>query len=111
MNAPVVQTRYQNTTVPCETLFVRQGYFDIFFPTNFENLRDMYEHVLADPTARVVRVVNKNTKKWKPLPLTTVDLQKAGSRLLKISPKKVLDVRLTFLFPVFEFVVVRKGSD
>lgn len=29
----------------------------------------------------------------KPLPLTTVDLQKAGSRLLKISPKRVLDVR------------------
>ncbi|THG98415.1 hypothetical protein EW026_g3758, partial [Hermanssonia centrifuga] len=28
----------------------------------------------------------------KPLPLTTVDLQKAGSRLLKISPKKVLDI-------------------
>nr|VWO97449.1 PvdL [Ganoderma boninense] len=49
VNAPVVQTRYQNTTVPCETLFVRQGYFDIFFPTNFENLRDMYEHILAQP--------------------------------------------------------------
>lgn len=28
----------------------------------------------------------------KPLPLTTVDLQKAGSRLLRISPKKILDV-------------------
>ncbi|KAI0773301.1 DUF185-domain-containing protein [Trametes elegans] len=49
INAPVVQTRYQNTTVPCTTLFVKQGYFDIFFPTNFENLRDMYEHILAQP--------------------------------------------------------------
>lgn len=28
----------------------------------------------------------------KPLPLTTVELQKAGSRLLKLAPKKVLDV-------------------
>jgi DNA topoisomerase-3 len=28
----------------------------------------------------------------KPLPLTTVELQKAGSRLLKMAPKKVLDV-------------------
>lgn len=27
----------------------------------------------------------------KPLPLTTVELQKAGSRLLKLAPKKVLD--------------------
>ncbi|KAI0738529.1 DUF185-domain-containing protein [Daedaleopsis nitida] len=49
INAPVVQTRYQNTMVPCETLLVQQGYFDIFFPTHFENLRDMYEHVLAQP--------------------------------------------------------------
>ena len=29
----------------------------------------------------------------KPLPLTTVELQKSGSRLLRLSPKKVLDVR------------------
>ena len=48
-NSPVVQTRYKNTTVPCETLLVLQGYFDIFFPTNFERLRDMYEHVLSRP--------------------------------------------------------------
>lgn len=48
-NAPVVQTRYQNTMVPCTTLLVKQGYFDIFFPTNFELLRDMYEHVLSQP--------------------------------------------------------------
>jgi hypothetical protein len=49
VNAPVVQTRYKNTTVPCTTLLVKQGYFDIFFPTNFERLRDMYEHVLSQP--------------------------------------------------------------
>ncbi|KAI0056040.1 DUF185-domain-containing protein [Artomyces pyxidatus] len=49
VNAPVVQTRYQNKMVPCKTLFVRQGYFDIFFPTHFERLRDMYEHMLAQP--------------------------------------------------------------
>ena len=48
-NAPVVQTRYRNTTVPCTTLLVKQGYFDIFFPTDFERLRDMYEHLLAQP--------------------------------------------------------------
>jgi hypothetical protein len=49
VNAPVVQTRYQNTTVPCSTLLVAQGYFDIFFPTDFARLRDMYEHILACP--------------------------------------------------------------
>jgi DNA topoisomerase IA len=31
----------------------------------------------------------------KPLPLTTVELQKAGSRLLKLAPKKVLDVSIS----------------
>lgn len=37
----------------------------------------------------------------KPLPLTTVELQKSGSRLLKLSPKKILDVSslLTLLVP------------
>jgi hypothetical protein len=30
----------------------------------------------------------------KPLPLTTVELQKSGSRLLGLAPKKVLDVSI-----------------
>jgi hypothetical protein len=30
---PVVQTRVGGMMVPCETFLVRQGYFDIFFPT------------------------------------------------------------------------------
>ncbi|KAH7913871.1 DUF185-domain-containing protein [Hygrophoropsis aurantiaca] len=49
VNAPVVQTRVGATMVPCSTLFVRQGYFDILFPTNFERLRDMYEDTLSQP--------------------------------------------------------------
>ncbi|KAF9467413.1 prokaryotic type I DNA topoisomerase, partial [Collybia nuda] len=52
----------------------------------------IYSHVLSNPTAHVTKVVTKETKKWKPLPLTTVELQKAGSRLLKLAPKKVLDI-------------------
>ncbi|KAJ6614175.1 S-adenosyl-L-methionine-dependent methyltransferase [Mycena sp. CBHHK59/15] len=48
-NAPVVQTRFQNITVPCTTLLVAHGFFDIFFPTDFTRLRDMYEHILAQP--------------------------------------------------------------
>ncbi|KAG6909333.1 hypothetical protein DXG01_000933 [Tephrocybe rancida] len=47
INAPVVQTRFRNVTVPCSTLLVKQGYFDIFFPTNFEHLRDMYECMIS----------------------------------------------------------------
>ncbi|EJD53020.1 prokaryotic type I DNA topoisomerase [Auricularia subglabra TFB-10046 SS5] len=52
----------------------------------------IYEMVLEDPTARVSSVKKKSVKKWKPLPLTTVELQKAGSRLLRLAPKKVLDL-------------------
>jgi hypothetical protein len=37
----------------------------------------------------------------KPLPLTTVELQKAGSRLLRMAPKKVLDVCFCLLFSSF----------
>ncbi|KAI0295814.1 DNA topoisomerase [Multifurca ochricompacta] len=52
----------------------------------------LYVGVLEDKMARVTKVTKKNTKKWKPLPLTTVELQKSGSRLLKLSPKKILDI-------------------
>ncbi len=48
-NAPVVQTRFQNTMVACSSILVKQGFFDIFFPTNFERLQDMYEYVLSQP--------------------------------------------------------------
>lgn len=33
-DGPVVQTRYGGSMVPCETFLVKQGYFDIFFPTS-----------------------------------------------------------------------------
>jgi hypothetical protein len=33
---------------------VKQGYFDIFFPTNFERLRDMYELMLGEPDSTSV---------------------------------------------------------
>lgn len=48
-NAPVVQTNVRGTMVPCKTIFVRQGYFDILFPTAFEQLRDMYECIIEQP--------------------------------------------------------------
>ncbi|GAC93441.1 hypothetical protein PHSY_001006 [Pseudozyma hubeiensis SY62] len=46
----------------------------------------------ANPDATVDNVTNKQTKKWKPYPLTTVELQKSGSRLLRLTPKRILDV-------------------
>ncbi|KAF8610285.1 prokaryotic type I DNA topoisomerase [Ceratobasidium sp. AG-I] len=52
----------------------------------------LYEGTVENPIARVASVVKKSTKKWKPLPLTTVELQKAASRLLHLTPKKALDI-------------------
>ncbi|KAJ7451735.1 DNA topoisomerase [Mycena galericulata] len=52
----------------------------------------IYEHVISNPVALVTKVAQKNTKKFKPLPLTTVELQKAGSRFLRLAPKAVLDI-------------------
>ena len=47
VNAPVVQAWVRGSAVACSMLFVRPGLFDIFFPTHFNRLRDMYEHVLV----------------------------------------------------------------
>ncbi|KAI0730280.1 DNA topoisomerase, partial [Fomitopsis betulina] len=81
-------TRESNNGEEEETVFTwRRGHlFD------FDVAMAIYEHVLESPVARVTEVKSKDTKKWKPLPLTTVELQKAGSRLLRMSPKKVLDI-------------------
>ncbi len=49
VNSPVVQTRFKNTTIATDTLLVRPGAFDIFFPTDFDRLRDMYEYTLSQP--------------------------------------------------------------
>lgn len=45
----------------------------------------LYERCLAAKTAKVTKVQEKPTRKWKPLPLTTVELQKAAARLLRIT--------------------------
>ena len=54
-NAPVVQTRYQRRNVPVTTPLVHQGYFDVFFPTDFELLEDMYRAV----TGKLTRVTSQ----------------------------------------------------
>ncbi|GAA5864271.1 hypothetical protein JCM3774_001276 [Rhodotorula dairenensis] len=51
----------------------------------------VFTMVELDPEATVTRWETKPTQKWKPLPLTTVELQKTGSRLLRMSPKRVLE--------------------
>lgn len=54
INAPVVQTRYQRQNVPVSTPYVHQGYFDIFFPTNFNIMEDIYRAI----TGKLTRVLS-----------------------------------------------------
>lgn len=49
-NAPVVQTRYNRTMIPVTTYLVLQGYFDIFFPTNFLHLKQLYKAIHSPPS-------------------------------------------------------------
>ncbi|KAJ9119436.1 hypothetical protein QFC24_005669 [Naganishia onofrii] len=73
-NGPVVQTRYGGEMVPCETFLVKQGYFDIFFPTgkffafkqrdgialipgdlytDFGMLKEMYSLIMTSPPRKL----------------------------------------------------------
>ncbi|KAF9376415.1 DNA topoisomerase [Podila verticillata] len=53
----------------------------------------IYETLLEPnnaPVARITKLTKKPTSKWRPLPLTTVELQKNGSKYLSISSDEVM---------------------
>jgi DNA topoisomerase-3 len=52
----------------------------------------IFERCLLSKAAKVVKMAKKPTKKWKPLPLTTVELQKNGSRFLRMTSQEVMKV-------------------
>ncbi|RMZ74842.1 hypothetical protein DV737_g5681, partial [Chaetothyriales sp. CBS 132003] len=58
INAPVVQTRYKRRVIPVRTPYNHQGYFDIFFPTNFQLMEDMYRAL----TGKLTRV--QGQREW-----------------------------------------------
>ncbi len=85
INAPVVQTRYQRRNVTVRTPFVgppspfpllstptyrfvyrqkqvHQGYFDIFFPTDFRVMEDIYRAI----TGKLTRVLSQEEflRRW-----------------------------------------------
>jgi DNA topoisomerase-3 len=53
----------------------------------------MLERCLAAKQAKVTKVNQKPTSKWRPLPLTTVDLQMMGSRFLRLDSQTIMKVR------------------
>ncbi|KAL1591152.1 hypothetical protein WHR41_00451 [Cladosporium halotolerans] len=52
----------------------------------------LFERCIMAKKARVTKVQTKPTSKWKPLPLTTVELQKCGSRFLRMDSQRVMQV-------------------
>jgi DNA topoisomerase-3 len=52
----------------------------------------LFERCIMAKTARVTKVQTKPTSKWKPLPLTTVELQKCGSRFLRMDSQRVMQI-------------------
>jgi DNA topoisomerase-3 len=52
----------------------------------------IFEKCLIAKTAKVTKMQKKPTKKWKPLPLTIVELQKLGSRFLRMTSQEVMNV-------------------
>ncbi|KAL4890751.1 DNA topoisomerase III alpha [Aspergillus ambiguus] len=55
----------------------------------------MLERCLLAKKAKVTKVNQRPTSKWRPLPLTTVDLQMMGSRYLRLDSQKIMKVAET----------------
>jgi DNA topoisomerase III len=52
----------------------------------------LFEKCIDSRTAKVTKIQQKPTSKWKPLPLTTVELQKLGSMFLRMDSQRVMKV-------------------
>lgn len=52
----------------------------------------LFERCVRAEKARVTQVGQKPASKWRPLPLTTVELQKCGSRFLRMDSQRVMEV-------------------
>jgi DNA topoisomerase-3 len=52
----------------------------------------LYERCLQAGIAKVMKMQKRPTSKWRPLPLTTVELQKMGSRFLRMDSQRVMKI-------------------
>lgn len=77
----------------------------------------LFERCISAKIAKVTKVQTKQTKKWKPLPLTTVELQKAASRWLRMNSQTAMKVAEALYnqgfisYPRTETDVFDKGMD
>ena len=52
----------------------------------------LFERCINARIAKVIKLQKKPTSKWRPLPLTTVELQKLGSMFLRMDSQRVMKV-------------------
>lgn len=52
----------------------------------------LYELCVDNPTAQVVNIRKRETRRYKPLPLNTVEMQKLGSRILRMGAQQTMSV-------------------
>ncbi|CAH1794681.1 unnamed protein product [Owenia fusiformis] len=52
----------------------------------------LYQHCLDDPLARVIEIKTKPKSKWRPVALDTVEMEKLGSRKLRIGAKETMKI-------------------
>ncbi|KAJ2781741.1 DNA topoisomerase 3-alpha [Coemansia javaensis] len=52
----------------------------------------LYARCVHAPAARVVTARSRPQEKWRPLPLTTVELQKCCARFLRLSPDSIMSI-------------------
>ncbi|KAI4287601.1 MAG: hypothetical protein L6R35_003142 [Caloplaca aegaea] len=52
----------------------------------------LFERCIGARLAKVTKLQKKPTSKWRPLPLTTVELQKLGSRFLRMDSQRVMKI-------------------
>lgn len=57
----------------------------------------LFERCLTARIAKVIKLQKKPTSKWRPLPLTTVELQKLGSMYLRMDSQRVMKVKISNL--------------
>ncbi|MCO5594695.1 hypothetical protein L7F22_048728 [Adiantum nelumboides] len=61
INAPVVQTRLEGTMIPVTTYCVHQGFFDIFFPTDFAMLKRLHSQVTGAASGAGGEIMHHST--------------------------------------------------
>lgn len=70
----------------------------------------MFERCLTARIAKVTKLQKKPTSKWRPLPLTTVELQKLGSMYLRIDSQRVMRVIL-HIKPLYPLLTVHQIAE